>query len=59
MEDCPRCGTPLESITLSGHTAWYCEGCGFADVPVDHHGEPEDVESWEVAFNRFYDQFGE
>jgi uncharacterized Zn finger protein (UPF0148 family) len=56
MEECPRCGAPLESVTLSGKTAWYCEECGYADVPVEHQREAEANESWQEALNRFYDE---
>jgi ribosomal protein L37AE/L43A len=58
MERCPRCGSTPESITLDGVTTWYCEDCGYADVPVEHSGEYEDEESWQDALNRFYEEFG-
>ena len=58
MEDCPRCGSRLDSYTLFGRTAWYCEDCGYADVPVDHQQEADGGESWQDALNRFYDKHG-
>lgn len=56
MEECPRCGGRMDSFTLFGRTAWSCEDCGYADVPVEHRREPERRESWQDALNRFYDQ---
>ena len=58
MNRCPRCGASLESITLEGVTTWYCDDCGYADVPVEHSGEADDTESWQDALNRFYDEYG-
>ena len=26
-EPCPRCGTPIERIVLSGRGTWYCPAC--------------------------------
>jgi len=58
MKRCPRCGSPPESITLDGVTTWYCDDCGYANVPVNHSEEGEDPESWQEALNRFYDEYG-
>lgn len=55
MDECPRCQSPLERLSLGEATAISCGRCGFADVPVDHESEPLDIESWRDAFNRFYE----
>lgn len=55
MDDCPRCGTTLESISLGDRSAEFCNKCGFADLPVTHESEFEDVETWSDAIKRFYD----
>ncbi|HKL29093.1 MAG TPA: transposase [Natrialbaceae archaeon] len=59
MEECPRCGARLESYTLFGRTAWNCERCGYADIPVEHQRESGARESWQDALNRFYDKHRE
>lgn len=51
--DCPRCGSPLSTFSLSGATAVACDDCGFVGVEADHSGEPRFIESWEDAFERF------
>ena len=50
---CPRCGTSLTTLTLRGTTAVNCERCGFVGVNADHSGEPQTIESWDQAMNRF------
>ena len=55
MEECPRCDAPLEQLSLGDATTRACNRCGFADVPVDHESEGIRLESWQDAFNRFYD----
>ena len=59
MEECPRCGEPLERLSLGDVTTVACNRCGFADVPVDIESEPIDFESWQDALERFHEQFGE
>ena len=56
MDECPRCQASLERLSLGEVTTRACNRCGFADVPVDHESQGEDVESWQDAFNRFYEQ---
>lgn len=53
---CPRCGGTLESYTLSGRRAESCEQCGYVGVSVEHESEPEEVESWNDALERFYEK---
>ena len=55
---CDRCGDTLEKFELAGASTVVCNGCGFVDVPVDHEPEPRPNESWQDAFERFYDRFG-
>ncbi len=55
MDECPRCQSPLERLSLGEVTTIACGRCGFADVPVDHESKPVEIESWRDAFNRFYD----
>ncbi|WP_254809615.1 hypothetical protein [Natronosalvus amylolyticus] len=56
MDECPRCQTPLERLSLGEVTTLACNNCGFADVPVDHESRPREYESWRDAFNRFYEE---
>lgn len=56
MDDCPRCGSALERLTLGEVETVSCNRCGFADVPVEHEPEWEEPESWRDAMNRFYDE---
>lgn len=53
--ECPRCGRPLERYTLEGRVALTCGACGYAGVPVDHHGESRTVETWADAMARIPD----
>lgn len=53
--DCPRCGDEIVTYSLSGHDAQVCEGCGFVGVSVEHQREPMEFESWDDAFERFYE----
>ena len=55
MEECPRCQSPLERLSLGEVTTIACTRCGFADVPVDHESQGEHLESWRDAFDRFYE----
>ena len=54
MEQCPRCQSPLERLSLGDAETVSCNRCGFADVPVEHEPEREEPESWQEAMNRFY-----
>ena len=54
MEQCPRCTSPLERLTLGDAETVTCNRCGFADVPVEHEPEWKEPESWQEAMNRFY-----
>lgn len=56
MDECPRCQSHLERLSLGEVTTVACNRCGYADVPVDHDAEPSDRESWRDAIQRFYDQ---
>lgn len=56
MRECPRCQTTLERLSLGEVTTVACNRCGFADVPVEHRAEWQESESWQDAFNRFYEQ---
>lgn len=53
--ECPRCGSPLERYTLGDRSAIVCEACGYAGVPVDHHGERQTAETWAKALSRVPD----
>lgn len=53
--ECPRCGSPLEQYTLGDRSAVTCGTCGYASVPVDHHSEPQLVETWTEALSRVPD----
>lgn len=55
MDECPRCRAPLERLSLADVETVACHECGYADVPVDHESEPEQIESWRDAINRFYE----
>ena len=55
MNECPRCHTPLERLSLASVSTVSCPRCGFADIPVEHESTGEKPESWRDAFNRFYD----
>lgn len=55
MEECPRCSSPLERLSLADVTTVTCSQCGYADVPVEHEREFPEIESWRDALNRFYD----
>ncbi len=57
MNDCPRCQAPLERLTMGEVTTISCTRCGFADVPVDHESQGGEGESWQDAFNRFYNHY--
>ncbi|WP_254862624.1 hypothetical protein [Halovivax gelatinilyticus] len=56
MDDCPRCQSPLERLSLADSETVSCQRCGFADVPVEHEAEWEKPESWRDAMRRFYEQ---
>jgi hypothetical protein len=51
--DCPRCGDALTEYAFEGHEAYGCEACGWLGVDVEHSAEPEEVESWAEALQRF------
>lgn len=51
--ECPRCGDPLTRYVLGGREAVVCESCGYIGVPVEHHGELREIESWDDAIARF------
>jgi len=51
--ECPRCGSTLTTLALSGSEAVACDACGYVGVEADHSGEPRLVESWEDALKRF------
>lgn len=55
MDDCPRCQSPLERLSLGDAETVACKRCGYADVPVDHEAEWREPESWRDAMNRFYE----
>ena len=56
MEECPRCQSTLERLSLGEVSTVSCTRCGFADVPVEHDATWETPESWREAFNRFYEK---
>lgn len=58
MEECPRCGSTLERLSLGDVTTVACSRCGFADVPVEMESEGRDFESWQDALERFHERFG-
>jgi DNA-directed RNA polymerase subunit M/transcription elongation factor TFIIS len=53
--ECPRCGSHLERYALGDRTALTCDECGYAGVPVDHHGELRTAETWADALSRVPD----
>lgn len=55
---CERCGEAVEEYRLGEASAIICPACGFLNVPVDHKSNPQPTESWQAAFERFYEQFG-
>jgi len=46
------------SLATGDAEEFVCEGCGYAGVPVEHHSEPEETETWEEAFERFSEKEG-
>ena len=58
MDECPRCGSPLETLTLGETSTVACSHCGYADIPVEHERDVDQPESWQDAFNRFYEHQG-
>ncbi len=50
--ECPRCESPLQRYTLGDRSAVTCGTCGYASIPVDHHGEPQSAETWADALSR-------
>ena len=59
MQECPRCGEPLERLSLGDVTTVACSRCGFADVPVEIESQRRDIESWQDALERFHERFAE
>jgi len=55
MDECPRCQSPLERLSLGETSTVACKRCGYADVPVEHEAEQPDRETWRDAIQRFYD----
>ena len=53
--ECPRCDRPLERYALGGREAVSCDRCGYIGVPVEHHGELREFESWDDALSRFHE----
>lgn len=53
--ECPRCGRPLERYTLDGRSAVTCPECGYAGVPIDHHSDRRQAETWADAMARVPD----
>lgn len=51
--ECPRCPGELDRYALAGGEAVVCDGCGYVGVPVEHRGEPREIESWDEAIRRF------
>jgi DNA-directed RNA polymerase subunit M/transcription elongation factor TFIIS len=54
--DCPECGGSLSTYRLSSREAYVCEECGYVGIQADHHGDPEDTESWTDALRRFHEE---
>lgn len=53
MNECPRCQTPLQRLSLADVETISCNRCGYADIPVDHGSERARIESWREAIDRF------
>lgn len=53
---CPRCGEALRSYRLDGAETLVCESCSYVGVSVDHKAEPQRRETWDDAFDRFYEK---
>ncbi len=43
----------MTTFALGGAETSSCPECGYAGVEADHSGEPQHVESWEKALERF------
>lgn len=56
MDQCPRCQSPLEELSLGEVATVTCSRCGYADVPVEHERIGREGESWRDALNRFYER---
>jgi hypothetical protein len=48
----------MERYRLQDREAVVCASCGFTDVAADLTHEERSVESWEAAFERFYEKAG-
>ena len=55
MDECPRCQGSLETLSLGDASTVTCPHCEYADIPVEHDRQVEEPESWQDAFNRFYE----
>ncbi|RQG97015.1 zf-TFIIB domain-containing protein [Natrarchaeobius chitinivorans] len=55
MDECPRCQGSLERLALGDVSTVACPHCAYADIPVEHESAPAESESWQDAFNRFYE----
>ncbi|MFP8954883.1 zf-TFIIB domain-containing protein [Natrialbaceae archaeon A-arb3/5] len=56
MDECPRCQASLEQLSLGDVSTFTCPECAFADIPVEHESREAMLESWQDAFNRFYEE---
>lgn len=55
--ECPRCGGYLGKFSLESDveeaSEHVCHDCGYVGIPVEHHSESQEKESWEEALKRF------
>ncbi|MDL5360732.1 hypothetical protein [Halalkalicoccus sp. NIPERK01] len=51
--DCPQCGRTLSRYSFGERDAVGCEACGYVGVIADHTSAPRELESWDVALDRF------
>jgi len=55
--ECPRCGGSVATYQLGGRESYVCGDCEYVGIDVEHGSEPEEVESWDEAMERFYERF--
>jgi hypothetical protein len=55
--DCPRCGGAVTVYQLGDRESYVCDDCEYVGIDVEHGAEPEEIESWDEAMERFYERF--
>lgn len=54
--ECPRCGGAVTVYRLGDQESYVCADCEYVGIDVEHGAEPEEIESWDVALDRFYER---